>query len=109
MINGVPQGSVLGPALFLVFINDLPDDLSSKTRMFADDCIVYREITSMQNQTTLQDDLDKLAAWEGLPLLEIQCSPSIQSQDTYGLQLQSLRHNLDGRKDHKIHGSGPAG
>ena len=64
MISGIPQGSVPGPALFLMFINDLPDDLSSKTRMFADDFIVYREITSTQDQTTLQDDLDKLAAWE---------------------------------------------
>ena len=64
MISGVPQGSVLGPILFLIFINDLPDNLNSKARMFADDCIVYREIKSNKDQLTLQEDLDILAALE---------------------------------------------
>ena len=50
VVSGVPQGSVLGPVLFLIIINDLPDDLTSKTRMFADDCIVYREIKSPQKE-----------------------------------------------------------
>ena len=64
VLSGVPQGSVLGPILFLIFINDLPDNLNSKARMFADDCIVYREIKSNKDQLTLQEDLDTLAAWE---------------------------------------------
>ena len=64
MISGVPQGSVLGPVLFLIFINDLPENLNSKARMFADDCIVNREIKSNIDQLTLQEDLDTLAAWE---------------------------------------------
>ena len=53
VISGVPQGSVLGPVLFLIFINDLPDNLNSKARVFADDCIVYREIKSNKDQLTL--------------------------------------------------------
>ena len=64
VINGVPQGSVLGPVLFFIFINDLPDNLNSRARMFADDCIVYREIKSNKDQLTLQEDLDTLAAWK---------------------------------------------
>jgi hypothetical protein len=42
VVSGVPQGSVLRPFLFLTFIDDLPEGLLSKTRLFADDCILYR-------------------------------------------------------------------
>ena len=55
VISGVPQGLVLGPVLFLIFINNLPDNLNSKARMFADDCIVYREIKPNKDQLTLQE------------------------------------------------------
>ena len=55
---------MLRPVLFFIFINDLPDNLNSKARIFADDCIVYREIKSSKDQLTLQEDLDTLAAWE---------------------------------------------
>ena len=64
VVSGVPQGSVLGPVLFLIFINDLPDNINSRTRLFADDCILYRQITSETDQRLLQEDLDRLATWE---------------------------------------------
>ena len=57
VISGIPQGSVLGPILFLIHLNDLPNSLSSKTRLFADDAIVYREINSLQSCLELQNDL----------------------------------------------------
>ena len=64
VLSGVPQGSVIGPILFLVYINDLPEKVHSTVRLFADDTIVYMTMTSERDAASLQQDLDNLAAWE---------------------------------------------
>ena len=62
-MSGVPQGSVLGHILFLIYINDLEDDISSKVLKFADDTKVFRKVTNDTDKQSLQDDLDKLVKW----------------------------------------------
>ena len=62
--SGVPQESVLGPSLFLLYINDMPEGIKSTVRLFADDSIAYLTISSDKDSNDLQNDLDKLALWE---------------------------------------------
>ena len=61
----VPQGTILGPALFLLYVNDLPEVISSSSRilMFADDKKIFREIKTLADASSLQEDLGKLAVW----------------------------------------------
>ena len=59
--SGVPQGSVLGPMLFLLFVNSLPDAVrSSQIAAFADDTKIFKEITSTRDAEQLQEDLSNL-------------------------------------------------
>ena len=63
VISGVPQGTVLGPLLFLCHINDLPSRVKSTVRLFADDCLLYRVIRSLQDHIAFQNDLKALEEW----------------------------------------------
>jgi hypothetical protein len=61
--SGVPQGSVLGPLLFLAYMNDIWRNIESSIRLFADDCIIYRKINDSSDTDKLQKDQNKLAEW----------------------------------------------
>ena len=101
VLSGVPQGSVLGPVLFLIFINDLSENIRSSVRLFADYCVLYRNIKSPMDCQILQDDLNCLALWETdwqMKFNVAKCHsmrvtrhlPEIQIQFEYSLHQQKL-------------------
>ena len=63
MLSGVPQGSVLGPLLFNIYVNDIPDTVKSPILLFADDIKIFRSIKTREDYTQLQLDLNCLSEW----------------------------------------------
>jgi hypothetical protein len=62
--SGIPQGSVLGPMLFVIYINDMPEMVDSSAYLFPDDTTIFREIGEENDEKMLQADLDGLPkAW----------------------------------------------
>ncbi len=68
--SGVPQGSVLGPILFLIFINDLLDNIQATGKLFADDAKIYKRIKAPQDGESLQNDINRLLEWSNNWLLQ---------------------------------------
>ena len=68
--SGVPQGSVLGPILFIIYVNDIPDSLQHFCKIFADDTKVYAAVDKRSDQESLQQILLKLSEWSRIWLLE---------------------------------------
>ena len=77
VVSGVPQGTVLGPLLFSLHItlNDITTDIESEIRLFADDCVCYREIENVEDTVKLQKD--RLGSWArkwGMIFQPVKCS-----------------------------------
>ena len=79
VVSGVPQGTVLGQLLFSLYINDISVDIESEIRLFADDCVCYREIKNEEDTCTLklQRDIDRLGSWArkwGMRFQPVKCN-----------------------------------
>ena len=77
VLSGVPQGTVLGPLLFSLYINDISSDIESEIRLIADDCVCYREIKDEKDTMKLQRDIDRLGSWArkwGMRFQPVKCN-----------------------------------
>ena len=93
--SGVPQGTVLQPLLFLLFMNDLQSVVSSTTRLFADDCLLYRRIRTTEDQAILQRGLDNLQQWENNWLMRFipdKCEVLIATTKKYPIHSEYTIH-----------------
>ena len=84
--SGVPQGTVLDPTLFLLFINDLPEHVNCNVRLYADDCLLYRNVNNQSDSELLQKDLTNVENWEDMAD-EVQpgkmlCHPCYQEENS---------------------------
>ena len=110
--SGISQGSVLGPLLFLLFINDMPDDIMSSIKIFADDTKAYKDVQTEEDMLTLQKHVyslcDRSLQWQ-LNFNASKCSkhmtygnPKIKSKykmkETDG-NLTDIRHDDEVEKD----------
>ena len=95
--SGIPQGSILGPLLFVIYINDMPSLTNSLTYLFADDTKIYRPINSMEDCLILQDDLDTLQTWSNNWLLQFH--PSKCFVLTIGKSLFNFDYTLPNMHD----------
>ena len=98
MTSGVPQGSVLGPLLFLAYVNDIWRDIESKFRLFADDCIIYRNILNIKDVEKLQKDLDRLGDWVEENEMKINPNKSKTLNFTRARVKDPLNYSLGGQK-----------
>ena len=74
---GVSQGSILEPLLFLLYVNDLPSSVKAKAKMFADDTKLCSNISTLADSETLQDDLNKVAVWSKMWLLNFNATQCV--------------------------------
>jgi len=70
VLSGVPQGSVLLPLMFVIYVNYLPDIIENSVRMFAADTKLWRKIQNEEEEQILQQDLDRLENWSETWLLK---------------------------------------
>ena len=93
---GVPQGSILGPLLFLVYINDLAENLSSNPKLFADDTSFFSVVRDLNTSAIeISDDLKNVEAWAHQWKMSFNSDPLKQPQEVIFSQKRSKPHHPD--------------
>ena len=95
--SGVPQGSVLGPVLFLLYINDINGNIKSFICLFADDSIIYRKISSKTDHKILQTDLNQLQTWSDKWQMEFNVSKCVHLPITNKTKPSTHKYSLSGQ------------
>ena len=84
ILSGVPQGSVLGPLLFLIYINDLPNGIYLLCKIFADDTSIFSKVDNEHlSQTNLNNDLRNITEWAFQWKMQFNPSPNKQANEVY--------------------------
>ena len=82
IISGVPQGSVLEPLLFLIYINDLPDGINALCKIAADDRSLFSKVyNTHKSASELNDDLEKISYWANQWKMQINPDPTKQANE----------------------------
>ena len=92
--SGIPQGSVLGPLLFVIFINDLPDLVKSDMFLFADDTKIFRRISTKQDEVILQEDINEMLKWSDKWQLEFHPGKCVKMSFN-NKELENRKYNMD--------------
>ena len=92
--SGIPQGSVLGPLLFVIFINDLPDQGKSEMFLFADDTKIFRRISIKQDEVILQEDIKEMVKWADQWQLELHPDKCVK-MSINNKELENRTYNMD--------------
>ena len=95
-VKSGPQGSVLGPILFVIFINDMPDIVGTIYQLFSNDAKLYRSIISPEDNRKLQDDLDGINEWSTrwqLPFIIDKCKSLHISRKISGIAMKWKERN----------------
>ena len=97
--SGVPQGTILGPIVFLIYINDFLNGISSPTKLFADDTKVYRGLIDLEkDKQILQSDLDRMTEWTNTWQLHFNSDKCEVMRITHQKDISLPDYNLSGKK-----------
>ncbi|MEW8547660.1 MAG: reverse transcriptase family protein [Candidatus Thiodiazotropha sp.] len=98
VLSGVPQGTVLGPLLFLLYVNDIGANVSFQTtiKLFADDCLLYRTIESAADEIQLQQDLTTMVEWSNTWLMRFNAAKCHLLRITRQRKLIPTKYNIQG-------------